>query len=632
MKKTVLLAAVAAGSLLVGGCDRIRDMTTHKTAEADVKLSDVPERVYWGDTHLHTSNSVDAFGFGNRLDPEAALRFAKGEKVTSSTGLEAQLERPLDFLVISDHAEGLGATKALYEAPRIMISDPTLLRWYDLLHKGTQGSLQATSEMLNARAHNNLPAALNVPGQAEKRTRKIWDANIDTVERYNEPGRFTAFHGFEYTLMQGGNNLHRNVIFRDGADKVRSVVPLDPSKEVEPDRLWDYMDAYEKATGGHVLSIPHNGNLSNGLMWQMVEPGGGPMSAAYARRRAAREPVVEITQIKGDSEAHPFLSPNDEFAGYGTQGWDQNNLLNSQPTKPGDYAGSYVREALKRGLAIEARTGVNPYKYGVIGSTDAHTSLSTADENNYFGKHPGVEPNPHRATDAFVPGMDKQRMNWQALASGYAAVWARANTRAAIFDAMMKKEVYATTGPRMTVRVFGGWDFKAEDLRGDWVHAGYRRGVPMGGTLAAAPAGARPSFMISALKDPKGANLDRVQVIKGWVDKAGQTHEKVFDVAWSDMDKRKPVGGKVPAVGDTVNLTNASYQNTIGAPALTVAWADPEFDPAVRAFYYVRVLEIPTPMWPAYDAVKYKLKLPADIRVKGQERAYTSSIWYSPKG
>ena len=518
MRKAVLAALLLLGSTaLVGGCKKLTQMVA---SPAEIKDSAFPERVYWGDTHLHTSNSVDAFGFGNRLDPEAALRFASGEEVTSSTGIKARLARPLDFLVVTDHAEGLGATKALYDAPRLLISDPTLLRWYDLMHEGTKGSLQATAEMLDARAHNKLPAGLNDPAKAAARTHKIWNESLTTVDSYNDPGKFTAFFGFEYTLMQGGNNLHRNVIFRDGIDKVSQIDPLDPTTELWPDKLWDYMDAYQAKTGGKVLAIPHNSNLSNGLMFMLTDPNGGPITAEYARRRAAHEPVVEITQIKGDSEAHPFLSANDEFAGFGTAGWDLNNLLNTQPTKPGDYAGSYVREALKRGLLIEQRTGVNPYKFGVIGSTDAHTSLATADDNNFFGKHPGVEPSPNRATDSFVPGLPVERvgrMNWQSLASGYAAVWATSNTRSAIFDAMMRHEVYGTTGPRMTVRFFGGWNFKPDDLKFDWVKAGYQRGVPMGGTLAPHPASTpgsgAPSFIVSALKDPLDGNLDRVQVV-----------------------------------------------------------------------------------------------------------------------
>ena len=624
--RKVGITALLCGTALLAGCDQLKHALGSK---AEVKETAVPEQVFWGDTHLHTGNSVDAFGFGNRLAPEDALRFARGEEVTSSTGIKAKLDRPLDFLVVTDHAEGLGATKALHDAPAYMITDPQMKRWRELMHQGPKGSLQATAEMLLARMNNKLPAAMMDPKASAKRTMSIWQDSIKTVERYNEPGKFTAFLGFEYTLMQGGNNLHRNVIFRDGVDKVSQVGPLDPTKELHPDNLWAYMDAYEKKTGGKVLAIPHNSNLSNGLMFMMTEPNGGPMSAAYARRRAAHEPVVEITQIKGDSESHPFLSGNDEFAGYGSVGWDTNNLAFNQPTKPGDYAGSYVREALKRGMLIEGRTGVNPYKFGVIGSTDSHTALSAVEENNYFGKHPGVEPNPNRATDGFIPGVNSGRMNWQSLASGYAAVWATANTRAAIWDAMMRREVYGTTGPRMVVRFFGGWNFDDGVLKGDWVHAGYKAGVPMGGNLPA-KAGARPSFIVSALKDPKGANLDRVQVVKGWTDKAGKTHEKVFDVVWSDAAKRKAVGGKVPAVGDTVDTEKATYQNTIGAASLATVWTDPEFDAGQRAFYYVRVLEIPTPTWVDYDKVKYKLTLGKEVPLKQQERAYTSAIWYNP--
>lgn len=628
MRREVVLAALLLGtSGLVAGCDQLKKATGGK--EVVVKETEYPEKVLWGDTHLHTANSVDAFGFGVRLGPEEALRFARGEEVTSTTGLKAKLSRPLDFLVVTDHAEGLGATKALYDAPRLLIRDETMLRWYDMMHEGPQGSQRAMAEILDARGRNALPKAmLNQDGTAE-RTKSVWNGNIDTVERYNEPGKFTAFFGFEYTLMQGGNNLHRNIIFRDGPDRVRTVVPIDPTYKATPDEIWNYMEAYEKATGGRVLAIPHNSNLSNGLMFELTQPGGGPMTAAYAKRRARLEPVVEITQIKGDSEAHPFLSPNDEFAGFGVAGWELSNLLGNEPKTPSMFAGEYVREALKRGLQLEQQMGVNPYKFGLIGSTDSHTALSTADEDQFFGKHTGNEPNPARAMQGQNLGTRKGRFGWHYLASGYAAVWAKANTRASIFDAMARREVYGSTGPRMTVRFFGGWDFKDDDLKGDWVRAGYKRGVPMGGELSSGKKGA-PSFIVSALKDPIGANLDRVQIVKGWVGRAGKLQEKVFDVVWSNPDKRKPAGGKVPAVGDTVNVATATYSNTIGAPTLSKVWTDPEFDPSVRAFYYVRVLEIPTPSWPAYDAVRFKLKLPPDVRVKQQERAYTSPIWYTP--
>lgn len=625
--RSALTACAMLALASCGGAFR-RDEPTK--SDAAIKLAEFPERVYWGDAHLHTANSVDAFGFGVRLGPEEALRFARGEEVTSTMGLKAKLARPLDWLVITDHSDALGGTKALADAPGFLIRDATMKRWHDMLNAGPEQSLKATAELIDARAHNRLPKAMTDDPQGQaKRTRSIWNDHINTVERYNEPGKFTAMLGFEFTLMDGGKNLHRNVIFRDGGQRVRKVVPLGAwGATASIDALWNYMDAYEKTTGGRVLAIPHNSNLSNGLMFEMTQPGGGAMTAAYARRRLAHEPLVEITQIKGDSEAHPFLSPNDEFAGYGVAGWELGDLAMAERKNPSMFAGEYVREALKRGLALQAKTGVNPYKFGVIGSTDSHTALSTADENNWFGKHTGVEPSAHRATDAQNLGRSGGRVGWNYLSSGYAGVWARANTRSEIFDAMVRKEVYATTGPRMTVRVFGGWDFVPPDLEGDWVRIGYSRGVPMGGTLK--PGSGVPSFIVSALKDPIGANLDRVQVVKGWVDKAGATHEKVFDIAWSDTARRRPVNGKVPAVGDTVDVAKASYTNAIGAPELTTVWRDPEFVPGVKAFYYVRVIEIPTPTWVAFDALRYKLKLPPEAPMKGQERAYTSPIWYDP--
>lgn len=629
MRKSMLTALVllSTGAALLGGCDRIQRASGDAKTVVDTAY---PEQVFWGDTHLHTANSPDAFGFGTRLLPEEALRFARGEEVTSSNGIKAKLARPLDFLVIADHSDGLGSMMELYNAPRIMITDPQMRRWYDMMHEGREGALRATAELIDAKANNKLSPALIDPAATEKRMRSVWEDNIDTVESYNEPGRFTAFFGYEYTLMDGGRNLHRNVIFRDGPDKAKQSLPLTSFSTTKPDDLWNYMDAYEQKTGGKLLAIPHNSNMSNGLMFALTEPGGGPMSADYARRRAAHEPVVEITQIKGDSEAHPFMSPNDEFAGYGTAGWEIGDLMMVERTTPDMQPGSYVREALKRGLLIEQRSGANPYRFGVIGSTDSHTSLSTTDEDNYFGKHSGVEPNPKRVTEPQNLGTREGRFGWNYLASGYAAVWATSNTRGAIFDAMMRREIYATTGTRMTVRVFGGWDFTAADLKGDWVKAGYARGVPMGGELKVGSG--KPSFIISALKDPIGANLDRIQVVKGWVDASGQAQEKVFDVAWSNPETRKLVGGKLQAVGDTVDTARATYANTIGVPTLATVWTDPQFDPAQRAFYYVRVLEIPTPTWVAFDALRFKLKLPPEIPLKQQERAYTSAIWYAPKG
>lgn len=628
--KTSLTLGIAL--LALAACNPTGNSTS-KT-DAEIKLTAYPERVYWGDTHLHTSNSIDAFAFGAKLGPEEALRFARGEEVTSTGGLKAKLDRPLDFLVIADHSGGLGATQALYDAPRLFLRDPTLLRWHDMMHESPQGRLKATGELIDLVGRNALPAALSDPEGQKKRTAKIWTTHSSIVERYNEPGKFSAFIGFEYTLMPRGDNLHRVVMFRDGKERTDTVLPYDPGQGDTPvSQLWDYMDAYQKATGGQVLAIPHNSNVSNGLMFELVGPGGGPMTAAYARRRAAHEPLVEATQIKGDSEAHPFLSPNDEFADFGKAGWDIGNLTMQRATTPDMQAGNYVREALKRGLAIEARTGVNPYKFGLIGSTDSHTGLATADENNFFGKHSGVEPGPARASAPQNLGTTTGRFGWQYLAGGYAGVWARGNSRSAIFDAMLRKETYATTGPRMTVRFFGGWNFGAEPLKGDWVKAAYAAGVPMGGDLSGGAAGATgaPKFIVSVLKDPIGANLDRVQIIKGWIDAGGALHEKIFNVAWSNPEMRKLTGDKLPSVGDTVDIAKASYTNTIGAPQLATVWTDPEFNAAQKAFYYVRVLEIPTPRWVLFDVLRYKAKLLPGTRLKDQERAYTSPIWYHPK-
>ena len=627
------LAGAVMALTVLGSCTDQSGTAAVRGTEAGqaVTLSAYPEQVYWGDTHLHTANSLDAFAFGNRLGPEQALRFARGEKVRSTTGIDAQLARPLDFLVIADHSDSLGSTRRLYEMPSSQVTDPVLRHWQDLMKAGPRQSQKIIGELMVLGAKGEIPKAYYELG-SEQATREIWTEHTGIVERYNEPGRFTAFMGFEFSLQPNGNNLHRVVIFRDGKDKADQVLPFgSQGAGINVERLWDYMDRYEQATGGRALAIPHNSNVSNGTMFELVRPDGGPMTAAYARKRAAHEPLVEATQIKGDSEAHPFLSPNDEFAGYGVAGWELGNISLTLPKDNSMFAGEYVREALKRGLEIEARTGVNPYKLGMIGSTDSHTSLATSDDDNFFGKHTGNEPNTIRAMEPMNLGGADGRIGWNFLASGYAAVWARANTREALFDAMMRREVYATTGPRMKVRLFGGWDFTAADLAVDWVKAGYTRGVPMGGDLRKG-SGRAPLFIVSALKDPMGANLDRVQMVKGWVDAGGKSHEKVFDVVWSDMATRKPGSdGKVPAVGNTVDEERASYANTIGAAELTTVWRDPTFDPGQRAFYYLRVLEIPTPRWVLYDALRYGAKLDAGIEKVHQERAYTSPIWYDPK-
>ncbi|MEH6757077.1 MAG: DUF3604 domain-containing protein [Parasphingorhabdus sp.] len=631
MRKALLLAACFA-ALAISGCSK--DSGSNDSG-SNVTNTEYPEQVFWGDTHLHTNNSVDAFGFGNRLDAEAALRFARGEEVTATKGEKAKLSRPLDFLVIADHSDAIGATKAIYEAPRIaLLGDKFLLRWYDMMHESEEGSLRVTAELIDGAAQGTLPAVLTDPEQQKERTSDLWISHGKTVEQYNEPGKFTAFMGFEYTPMPQGDNLHRVVMYRDGPDKTDKTLPFGALASQDPEKLWAYMDAYEKDTGGKILAIPHNSNVSNGRMFAMSKFDGSPIDTAYIKTRALREPIVEVTQIKGDSEAHPFLSPNDEFASFGVAGWDKCNLSCTRDMAPDSYGGSYVREALKRGLELTVALGSNPFKFGMIGSTDSHTSLATADENSFFGKHSANEANvKDRALSPQNLGTRKGRFGWHYLSSGYAAVWATSNTREAIFDAMMRREVYATTGPRMQVRFFGGFDFTEADTS-DLVKTGYGKGVPMGGDLTAkamGPNGKAPTFLVSALMDPESANLDRIQIIKGWVNANGKSQEKVYNVSWSSPDSRT-VGadGKLAAVGNTVDLTKGTWENNIGAPELTAWWQDPDFDAKQNAFYYVRVLEIPTPTWPIYDALKFGLTLPDDVIKIQQERAYSSPIWYMP--
>ena len=446
-----------------------------------------PTRPLFGDTHLHTSQSFDAIAFGNFLGPEEAYRFARGEEVTSSTGQRARLSRPLDFLVVADHAENMGTMGEIKAGNPLLMDDPKLKRWNQMLGAGADQAMNVYYEIMASVGGQGapLPAAL----ASEKLIRSVWQKNIQAAEENNDPGTFTALIGYEWSSNTGGNNLHRVVVFRDGAEKVEQVLPFSSFQSDNPEDLWKALQDYETKTGGSVLAIPHNGNLSNGLMYPLINPvGGQPITAEYARTRASLEPLMEATQTKGDGETHPFLSPNDEFANF--ERWDDGNLDLSVAKTPEMLEFEYARSALKNGLKLEAQLGVNPYKYGMIGSTDAHTSLAAVEENNFFGKLPHHEPSAGRATHPLAKFGDKEVMGWEVLASGYAAVWAAENTREAIFDAMERKEVYATTGPRMFVRLFGGWDFvdADADTRSPAV-VGYAKGVPMGGDLAACAGG-----------------------------------------------------------------------------------------------------------------------------------------------
>jgi hypothetical protein len=598
--------------------------------------------LYWGDTHLHTSYSFDAFLNQNEsVDPDTAYRWARGLPVVHPYHrARVRIDTPLDFLVVSDHAEGMGVLRAIVnhqEEFGELSGWAAVERWLsvaavrlamstgygsvvfrDLLpqrldHWGDDPVLDPGNTPLNDSLGDMTPTVVT-----------SWNETIDAAEANNEPGRFTALLGWEWSSIPAGANLHRVVVTPNGRDQAAQYMPYGSDQSQYPEDLWAWLEATSARTGSQFIAIPHNSNISKGYMFDETTLRGEPMSADYIATRRRWEPVVEMTQIKGDSETHPSLSPEDPFAGfepfefYLQQEWQGYRAA----------VGDFIRPALGRGLQIGRKAGANPFQFGLIGSTDAHTGLSSAEEENFWGKM-AYDSIPENKTGDSLGGV--KATGWDMAAAGMAAVWATENTRQGIFEAMQRREVYATTGPRIGLRLFAGWNFTPQDAESpDLASLGYAGGVPMGGELtgaAGAPGGIR--LLISAQKDPKGANLDRVQVIKGWLDAAGNSREKVFDVAWSG--ERLPLAdGSLPAVGNTVDEPGASYANSIGAAQLATVWEDPEFDPDQSAFYYVRVLQIPTPRHSTYDAEALKIPPPEPYPAAIQERAYTSPIWYVP--
>ena len=607
-----------------------------------------PDMVLWGDLHLHSNLSMDAFTLGNNsVGPDEAYRFAKGELVNSTSGGPAKLSRPLDFLSVTDHAEYLGVMAGLtdekiseWKVPQS--SEPGFFSKF-LTKKNIDLKSAITDSPVGKRWHekekagdirsimDEFIAAVNHTGEAELMPehlqQSIWHKVTRIADNHNDPGRFTALIGFEWTTAYEGNNLHRVILYKDSAEKAGRLRPFSTLDSQDPEDLWTFMQKYETETGGNVLAIPHNGNLSNGAMFAETNLIGAPMDTDYAERRAKWEPLYEVTQVKGDAETHPSLSPDDEFADF--ENWDDSNIGLNEEKTPDMYQYEYGRSALNIGLKLENRLGVNPYKFGMIGSTDSHTGLSTADNNNFFGKFPGSEPTIQRTTNKMAGVLWP---NVSITSSGYTAVWAKDNTREEIFDALERKEVYASTGPRISLRVFAGWNFTSQDLyASNFAERGYKKGVPMGGTLTRSSTSEAPIFILRAMRDPLGANLDRVQIIKGWVDDKGETHEKIYNVALSNGRTEAP-DGSIDPVGNTVDITTATYSNDVGAAELSAIWTDPEFDENVDAFYYARVLEIPTPRWSTYDAVRFGIDLPQDVPPTLQERAYSSPIWYETDG
>jgi len=584
-----------------------------------------PDQVLFGDTHFHTDQSFDAGLVGTTLGVDEGFRFAKGEKVISNSGQPVQLIRPLDFLVITDHAEFIGLAPMIHGSHPELLADPWGNWVHKRFHSGPEGRVEAYGNIIMHGIKGNDPFS------SKEIARSFWVNFVEKAEAYNEPGRFTAMTGFEWTSTPAGDNLHRVVIFRDGAEKTGQTLPFSMFDSADPQDLWKYLAGYEDKTGGQAIAIPHNGNLSNGLMFSEKTFKGKKIDSEYAKTRMRWEPIIEMTQMKGDGETHPLLSPEDEFADY--EQWDLSNLAGTAAKTDDMLQYEYARSALRLGLKIGKETGVNPYRFGMSGASDTHTALSTTREENYFGKYKSAEPGPNRHNTEVVPAQDPSLSMFasQELASGLMAVWARENTRGEIFGAIKRKEVYATTGTRIRVRVFAGWDFEADEVaRPDFIAQGYRRGVPMGGGLSKAPKGKAPAFMVRALRDPDGANLDRIQVIKGWLDNKGNTHERIYDIAVSDGREVGDDGRAKDTVGNTVDIEKATFTNTIGDAMLFVHWTDPDFDADEHAFYYVRVLEIPTPRWTTFDAAFFNIKRPDNVPATIQDRAYTSPIWYTP--
>ena len=585
--------------------------------------------LFWGDTHIHTYNSADAYLLQNRtVSPDDSYRFAKGQPIIHPMSrVKIQLETPLDFLVVADHAGALGVIRAIFERDPRIVDTPFAKQILEAAERGEEVEAFQTlvdSTTVVAEEGKERPRAFDPEtaraGQIVMMS--TWHDTVDAAERHNNPGKFTAFIGWEWTPAPGGANLHRVIFMKDGGDIGKKFIPFSSIISSKPEDLWNWLERTTQRTGASFISIPHNSNLSLGQMFDEVDSDGRPITEAYARRRIRWEPVVEATQVKGDSETHPTLSPTDEFADYEYFRFLLTALYSekAEDIKPG----SYIRGALRRGLEIEEEIGVNPYKFGLIGSTDMHTGASSAEEDNYWGKF-GISGLP----ETKGVGAISTARGYDMGAAGLAAVWAEENTRDSLYNAFQRKEVYSTTGPRMQVRFFGGWNFDEADAEAPSVaDVGYAKGVPMGGDLVKAPRGKAASFLIRAVKDPVGANLDRIQVIKGWVGNDGKSQEKVFNVALSDGREEKD--GKVQPVGNTVDLKTAEYTNTIGDAQLATTWTDPEFDPKQRAFYYVRVLQIPTPRHTLYDAVAMQTAPPEGYDTTIQERAYTSPIWYTP--
>ncbi len=595
-------------------------------------------QLLWGDTHVHTAYSFDAFLNGNTIvTPDITYRFARGEPVIHPwhRGL-IQIDQPLDFIVIADHAEFLGVAREVY-FNGVQLKDAGMIDrikgWFTeryfrkVIDSGngadTFATLRPHAGDPRAEAEKQLGKKPREVVNAEALSSKSWHNSIRLADQFYQPGEFTTFIGWEWSSVPGGANLHRVVMSDADSATAATFEPFSSNHSPYPEDLWNWLDQTSEKIGVDFLAIPHNSNISKGFMFAETTLRGDPISEAYAKKRLQWEPVVEIIQTKGDSETHSALSPLDEFADFETYSYHIQQESEPYTPQPGDY----IRPALKRGLSLESKIGINPYRFGMIGSTDTHTGLSTVEEGNFGGKmaHESTPQSKRRSDDS-----RSGRSGWSLSAAGLAAVWTEGNTREAILDAFRRREVYATTGPRISLQVYGGWDYNASDLASADAVALRARGVPMGSQLMEKPATAQaPNFVVMALREPDGANLDRIQIIKGWLDSKGREQEQVYNVTWSS-DRTLRNDGTLQPVGNTVDLKSARYRNDIGAASLATVWTDPDFDPEQAAFYYARVLQIPTPRHSLFDAIALGEATPSEGPAVIQERAYSSPIWYMP--
>jgi hypothetical protein len=583
----------------------------------DLPPPNAQKNAYFGAVHVHTNYSFDAFTNGALTGPAEAYQWAQGKAIPGGGGgPDLKINTPLDFYAVSDHAEWMGVFKQMGDPESPLSKLPIAAR---ITSEDQNTAMQAFAEVLRDFSAGKSDPALNDPAI----NKSVWADIVRTADNYNQPGRFTTFPAFEWTSNPGMRNLHRVVVFGNSTHLPDTVLSTHLSND--PEDLWAWMDKL-RSDGATLLAIPHNANASDGMMFSLQTFTGADINKKYRETRQRNEPLYEISQIKGTSETHPDLSPNDPFAGF--EQWDY--TLSADSKRPTHRQGSFVRQALLDGLSFATDGKANPFHYGFIGDSDTHNAAATNEEDNYSGKF-GFENNPKHRLLGIEGQPEAQKQQVREFSSGgLAGVWAEENTRESIYAAMTRRETFGTTGPLIKIRMFGGWDFSTADSNSaDFAKRGYARGVPMGGNLSGAKQGAAPTFIVWASKDPKSGNLDRAQIVKGWVDTKGKQQEKIYDVAWSG--ERKPdANGVLPPVGNTVDVKKATYSNSIGNTQLAASWTDPDFDPAEHAFYYLRVLEIPTPRWSTRDAAGLGVAIPDGLAQTIQERAFGSPIWYTP--